>query len=248
MTKYKSSIPPHIKRILRDLAKASIQDDIPKADFWRLVLEHHEDLFDIALKFRPTDPEKAHDLLLDAILRGHYYFESFRPNSNFKAWMGRIIFTIFVNETKKEKREAFSSDINIDQMDMHRHISPTDHHREIPPFEVWKSKEYIITVYTDCVAQALQKLNDLEKLYLYAVVCLDLKYVDAVDYLNNYCKDIIENHNKNNREKQNNRKKHSNKQSVQSTISLSAFKSKYFRTRHKLKEMLEKSANTDSSP
>ncbi len=247
MTNFKknfNSIPPRIKRFSRDFASTRIQDDTPKADFWRLVQDHHEDLFNIALNFRPTDPDKANDLLLDAIIRGHRYFDSFRPNSNFKAWMGRIIFTIFVNETKKEKREVFTSDINTDQMDIHRHISPTDHHREIPPFEVWKSREYIITVYTDYVAQALQKLNDLEKLYLYAVVCLDLKYVDAVDFINKYCKDIIENHN-NHRENHNNHKENPREEQ---SISLSAFKSKYFRTRHKLKEMLEKSANTESSP
>jgi|GEM_PF-6313239 len=225
-----STLPDHIQNFLREMSRAHIQDDTPKADFWKLVRDHDEELFHIALSLRKTNPDSALDLLSDAIVRGHTYFNSFRPNSNFKAWMGRIIFTIFVNQTKKEKREFLTSEINTDQMDIEQYISPSDYHCEIPPFEVWKSKEYMITVYSDRVAHALQTLNDVEKLFLFVVVVLDLKYVDAVEFLNKFCLDITENHNKKNEKE---------KPIIKKPITLSAFKSKYFRIRHKLKELLE---------
>lgn len=48
----------------------------------------------------------ADDLLQDACVNGHRHYDKFEEGTNFRAWMGRIIFNQFINNDRKRKRRV----------------------------------------------------------------------------------------------------------------------------------------------
>jgi RNA polymerase sigma-70 factor (ECF subfamily) len=47
------------------------------------------------------DPARADDVVQDAVLKAYRFFESFKPGTNFRAWMYRVLYTVFVNTTRE---------------------------------------------------------------------------------------------------------------------------------------------------
>jgi RNA polymerase sigma-70 factor (ECF subfamily) len=54
------------------------------------------------------DADRARDLTQETYLRAYRTFENFRPGTNCKAWLFTILYSIFVNQYRKEKREPKS--------------------------------------------------------------------------------------------------------------------------------------------
>jgi RNA polymerase sigma-70 factor (ECF subfamily) len=50
-------------------------------------------------------PEDARDLVQETFLRAYRTFDSFIPGTNAKAWLLKILFTVFVNRYRKARRE-----------------------------------------------------------------------------------------------------------------------------------------------
>lgn len=50
------------------------------------------------------DPHAAEDVTQDAVLKGYRFFGSFQPGTNFRAWMHRVLYTVFVNSIR-DRRE-----------------------------------------------------------------------------------------------------------------------------------------------
>ncbi len=46
------------------------------------------------------DPTRAEDVLQDAVLKAYRFFGSFREGTNFRAWMHRVLYTVFVNSIR----------------------------------------------------------------------------------------------------------------------------------------------------
>lgn len=51
------------------------------------------------------DPTKAEDVTQEAILKAYRSFDTFQPGTNFRAWVHRVLYTIFVN-TMRERDPA----------------------------------------------------------------------------------------------------------------------------------------------
>jgi RNA polymerase sigma-70 factor (ECF subfamily) len=54
------------------------------------------------------DAARAEDLTQETYLRAYRTFGSFRPGTNCKAWLLTILYSIFVNQYRKERREPSS--------------------------------------------------------------------------------------------------------------------------------------------
>lgn len=52
------------------------------------------------------DATRAEDVLQEAILKAWRFFESFQPGTNFRAWIHRVLFTVFVNTTRDREPKA----------------------------------------------------------------------------------------------------------------------------------------------
>ena len=48
------------------------------------------------------DPARADDVVQDAVLKAFRFFDSFKPGTNFRAWMYRVLYTVFVNTTREK--------------------------------------------------------------------------------------------------------------------------------------------------
>ncbi|NUL81108.1 MAG: sigma-70 family RNA polymerase sigma factor [Armatimonadetes bacterium] len=87
-------------------------------EFERLSARVAPDLYNMALRLT-RNVDGAKDLLQDALLRAFEKFHQFQTGSNFKAWSFRILFTIFYNQYKRQRKElrSVSLDQLIDQQD-----------------------------------------------------------------------------------------------------------------------------------
>lgn len=47
-----------------------------------------------------TDATRAEDVLQESILKGYRFFPTYKEGTNFRAWMHRVLFTVFVNTTR----------------------------------------------------------------------------------------------------------------------------------------------------
>jgi RNA polymerase sigma-70 factor (ECF subfamily) len=48
----------------------------------------------------------AEDVTQEAVLKGYRFFESFQPGTNFRAWMHRVLYTVFVNKVRERSLSA----------------------------------------------------------------------------------------------------------------------------------------------
>jgi RNA polymerase sigma-70 factor (ECF subfamily) len=51
------------------------------------------------------DPEDASDLVQESYLRAFRTFDNFVPGTNAKAWLFRILFTVFANDQRRRRRQ-----------------------------------------------------------------------------------------------------------------------------------------------
>ncbi len=52
------------------------------------------------------NPDAAADLLQESFLRAYRSFGTFQPGTNLKAWLFKVMYSVFVNAYHKRKREA----------------------------------------------------------------------------------------------------------------------------------------------
>lgn len=85
-----------------------MSDPAPKSNlderFEREVLPFMRDLYAAALRLT-RNPTDAEDLLQETYLRAYRGFSGFRPGTNLKAWLYRILTNAFINSYRKRQRE-----------------------------------------------------------------------------------------------------------------------------------------------
>ncbi len=82
----------------RDEARAS-----RRREFERLARAHYRDLFRAAYRLT-CDREEAADLTQEALVKAYVAFHQFEPNSNFRAWMLRILANTHISRYRKVQR------------------------------------------------------------------------------------------------------------------------------------------------
>jgi RNA polymerase sigma-70 factor (ECF subfamily) len=80
-----------------------VNDDL-SARFERDVVPLREVLYRHALRLT-RNPADAEDLLQEALMKAYANFAAFRPDSNLKAWLFRILTNNFINGYRKKRRE-----------------------------------------------------------------------------------------------------------------------------------------------
>ena len=75
----------------------------PHTEFETLVLAQLDFLFGLAVHLA-GDRDQAEDLVQESVLKAFRAFSSFRPGSNFRAWMARILTNTFLTENERVKR------------------------------------------------------------------------------------------------------------------------------------------------
>jgi RNA polymerase sigma-70 factor (ECF subfamily) len=71
--------------------------------FEQIALPHLGSLYGAAYRLT-RNPRDAEDLVQDAMLRAYRFWDSFREDSNCKAWLFKILTNTFINSYQKRKR------------------------------------------------------------------------------------------------------------------------------------------------
>jgi RNA polymerase sigma-70 factor (ECF subfamily) len=82
--------------------------DAKRAQFEVTALPFMKALYNAALRLTGGASAAASDLVQETYLRAYRTFENFIPGTNCKAWLFTILYSVFVNQRKKERRTAFS--------------------------------------------------------------------------------------------------------------------------------------------
>src|SRR5262249_3153781 len=77
--------------------------------FEREVTPHLDALHRTALRLT-RDPTSADDLVQEALLKAWRFFHSFKTGTNFKAWVFRVMYTVFVSLIRERKPALQESD------------------------------------------------------------------------------------------------------------------------------------------
>ena len=81
--------------------------DPKRAQFEATALPFLKTLYNAALRLTGGVAADAGDLVQDTYLRAYRTFESFVPGTNCRAWLLTILYSVFVNQWKRERRAAF---------------------------------------------------------------------------------------------------------------------------------------------
>src|SRR6202021_2035751 len=104
---------------------ASNEAEESRARFERDVVPQLGQLYPAALRMT-RNPTDAEDLVQETSVKAYAAFHQFRPGTNLRAWLNRILTTTFINVYRKRKREpqqALGGDLQDWQMSSDR-LSP----------------------------------------------------------------------------------------------------------------------------
>jgi len=97
-----------------------------RARFERDVVPQLNQLYPAALRMT-RNPTDAEDLVQETSVKAYAAFHQFRPGTNLRAWLNRILTTTFINVYRKRKREpqqALGGDLQEWQMSADRLAPP----------------------------------------------------------------------------------------------------------------------------
>src|ERR1700742_2495522 len=100
-------------------------DDDSRTRFEREVVPQLSQLYPAALRMT-RNPTDAEDLVQETSVKAYAAFHQFRPGTNLRAWLNRILTTTFINAYRKRRREpqqALGGDLQEWQMSADR-LSP----------------------------------------------------------------------------------------------------------------------------
>lgn len=76
-----------------------------RARFEQTALPHLRRVYNVALRLARR-PEDASDLVQETYLRAYRGFDRFQAGTNCKSWLLTILYSVFVNKYRKQKREG----------------------------------------------------------------------------------------------------------------------------------------------
>ena len=97
-----------------------------RAQFERDVVPQLNQLYPAALRMT-RNPTDAEDLVQETSVKAYAAYHQFRPGTNLRAWLNRILTTTFINAYRKRRREpqqALGSDLQEWQMSADRLAPP----------------------------------------------------------------------------------------------------------------------------
>src|SRR5215510_4859296 len=90
------------------------ESDSRGVQFEAIALPFTKSLYNTAMHLTHR-PEDASDLVQETYLRAYRTFHNFAPGTNCKAWLFTIMYSVFVNKYRKERREPES--VSLDDLE-----------------------------------------------------------------------------------------------------------------------------------
>lgn len=106
-------------------APATEDDAARSARFERDALVYLDQLYSAALRLT-RNPTDAEDLVQETFTKAFAAFHQYRPDTNLKAWLYRILTNTFINNYRKKQREPLQSAAeDVEDWQIHRAASHT---------------------------------------------------------------------------------------------------------------------------
>lgn len=105
-------------------ARTRSNPELRRAQFEEAALPLMGSLYSAAL-YLARRPADAEDLVQDTYLRAYRNFEDFAPGTNCKAWMLKILHSIFVNKARKAQREPRAATVEDLEQRYQRWLQPS---------------------------------------------------------------------------------------------------------------------------
>ncbi|GAA4416800.1 RNA polymerase sigma factor SigR [Georgenia halophila] len=102
------------------------ESDAARAErFEREALPYLDQLYGAAMRMT-RNPTDAEDLVQETFAKAYASFHQYRPGTNLKAWLYRILTNTFINSYRKKQREPQQSDAEqVEDWQIHRAASHT---------------------------------------------------------------------------------------------------------------------------
>ncbi len=126
------------------------------------------------------DANEAEDLVQDALLKGFRFFDRFEQESNFKAWIFKILMNTFVNLYRQKRRRGPTVDADM-AAEVEAEERPGAEVEEIPSFA--GREEAILELVDERIKQAVLDLPEHLRLVFSLSAVEDLKYREIADVL-----------------------------------------------------------------
>ena len=78
-------------------------DTVTRHQFEELAYKHARDIYNSALRMT-RDKDDAEDLAQDTLTKAYASFHQFRPGTNFRAWLFRILTNTYINVYRRRRR------------------------------------------------------------------------------------------------------------------------------------------------
>ncbi|GMA18514.1 ECF RNA polymerase sigma factor SigR [Arsenicicoccus piscis] len=109
--------------VMTDIDRADASAETPEqrqARFEAEALPFLDQLYSAALRMT-RNPSDAEDLVQETFAKAYAAFHQFRPGTNLKAWLYRIMTNAYINTYRKKQREPLQSDAaDIEDYQLHR--------------------------------------------------------------------------------------------------------------------------------
>ena len=110
---------------LPDVDPATETDEQRSARFERDAMPYLDQLYSAAMRMT-RNPQDAEDLVQETFAKAFAAFHQFKPGTNLKAWLYRILTNTFINSYRKKQREPQQSmSEDIEDWQLHRAESHT---------------------------------------------------------------------------------------------------------------------------
>ncbi|MCB9832334.1 MAG: sigma-70 family RNA polymerase sigma factor [Planctomycetes bacterium] len=126
------------------------------------------------------DPGEAEDLVQDALLKGYRFFDRFERDSNFKAWIFKILMNTFVNVYRQKRRRGPTVDAEL-AAELEAEVSPNAGLDEIESFGA--KEEAMLDLVDDRIRQAVLDLPEHLRIVFGLSAIEDLKYREIAEVL-----------------------------------------------------------------
>jgi RNA polymerase sigma-70 factor (ECF subfamily) len=146
-----------------------------KNTFSREAIVHLDHLYRVA-HYLVEKPDEAQDLVQETYVRALGSYEQFKPGSNMKAWLSRILYNFFLDNYRQKKRWVLIDDSSKDE-------EYSDYWEKVPAENPGPESHLLANELTTKISDALRKIPEEFRSPIVMVDMGDFSYAEAAEIL-----------------------------------------------------------------
>lgn len=158
----------------------STEDAKREAVFHEEAMPHVDALYGAAMRFTRSRRD-AEDLVQDTLLKAYSNFDKYKPGTNCKAWLFRILTNTFINRYRKKQREQMYVADGVDGRSLDERAEAREENEFEPRVET--GTENSARLFGDEINEALNQLSFEFRSVVMLVDVYDFSYKECADIL-----------------------------------------------------------------